>query len=152
MSKPVFGPVTGRHTNGPWSWKATGASVVVVTGSTDVSVKPSSTFEKNCWSSDEPFVEYAGWLFAQRQILRVLLQIDPEAARPLIEARHPGVQRDVDAAYAFWTGYDGAAMDLGHAMNDAYLRLNQVEGGALSYSRAALLVVAWSREHGLPSP
>jgi hypothetical protein len=81
-----------------------------------------------------------------------LLQINPDAAIPLLEARHPGVQRDVNAAHAFWTGYDGAAMDLGHAMNHAYLRLNQVEGGTLSYSRAAVLIVAWSREHGVPTP
>ncbi|MFT4624192.1 MAG: hypothetical protein ACI8PZ_002851 [Myxococcota bacterium] len=102
-----------------------------------------------CVHSDTAFVEYAGFLFAQRQILRVLLQIDPEAAIPLIEDRHPGVQRDVDAAHLFWTGYDGAARDFGHAMNDAYLRLNRVEGGTLSYSRAAQLIVAWAREGGL---
>ena len=105
-----------------------------------------------CIHSNEPFVRYAGWLFAQRQILRVLLQIDPESAGELLQTRHPGVQRDVNAAHAFWTGYDGAAMDLGQAMNDAYLKLNQVEGGALSYSRSALLIVAWSREREQERP
>jgi hypothetical protein len=98
--------------------------------------------------SDDVRVRYAGYLFAQRQFLRVLLYRDDAVARRLIEARHPGVQRDVDASILYWMGYRGAGMELGSAVNDAYLRINQVEGGTAAYARSCELALAWVRRQG----
>ena len=69
---------------------------------------------------------------------------DPDPLRHAFE-RMPGVQRDVIAAYAFWDGYDGPLSALGTSVNDAYLRLNAVEGGVLSYSRSTELLILFAR-------
>jgi len=99
-----------------------------------------------CIGSDDPYVQYGGWLFAQRKILYALIQSDPERAQTLVSGRLPGVQRDIDEMRAFWQGYSGVASDVGSAVNDAYLRANRVEGGIGSYSLSARLIVAWTRE------
>jgi hypothetical protein len=100
-----------------------------------------------CIYSDDDFVRYGGWLFAQRKILRALLDNHPEEAAALIATRLPGVQRDVDEMHAFWARYQGAGTTVGSAVNDAYLRANRVEGGIKSYSLSTRLIVAWTREN-----
>jgi hypothetical protein len=100
-----------------------------------------------CVYSDDDFVRYGGWLFAQRKILSALLKVRPERASELIEMRVPGVQRDVDGMRAFWKRYQGAGTTVGSAVNDAYLRANRVEGGIQSYSLSTRLIVAWFREN-----
>lgn len=102
-----------------------------------------------CIHSEDPFVRYGGWLFAQRQVLSALQDTDPWGFYRIIERRHPGVQRDVLFARAFWSQYDGPVAVLGDAVNDRYLRLNGVEGGVHSYSRSLELVVEWWRRKGV---
>ena len=104
-----------------------------------------------CMHSDDPLVRYSGWLFAQRQVLRALQRSDPFAFVRLIGRRLPGVQRDVDASYAFWLGYQGALSDLSHLVNDAYLRANAVRGGVGSYGRSLELLVLYARARGWPA-
>ena len=101
--------------------------------------------------SDAPLARYSGWMFAQRQVLRALVRLDPESGYERLFERYPGVQRDVNAAHAFWTHYDGTLSDVGNAVNDAYLRVNQVEGGTLSYGRSLRLIVRWARHCGMLS-
>ncbi len=101
-----------------------------------------------CVHSDDPFVRYSGWLFAQRQTLFALASADWWAFLRQVERRHPGVQRDVDHARAFWTGYDGPVAQISSAVNDAYLRANAVQGGVGSYGRSLELLVRWARARG----
>lgn len=101
-----------------------------------------------CVESDDPFVQYSGWIFAQRQVLRELQRVDYDAFTEIVVRRLPGVQRDVNHAHAFWTRYDGPVAELGTAVNHAYLRINQVEGGVGSYGRSLELVVQWARQGG----
>jgi hypothetical protein len=98
--------------------------------------------------SDHPVVQYSGWLFAQRQALRALLRADPERGRVAILQRYPGVQRDVNHAYAIWSRYDGPLEELGTAVNHAYLTANGVEGGIDSYGRSLELLVRFARLPG----
>lgn len=99
-----------------------------------------------CIHSDDVFVQYSGYLFAQRQVLRALSRADPIAFSEQIQRRLPGVQRDVDASYAFWTGYAGPVADVSRAVNDAYLRANGVAGGIQSYGRSLQLIVRYARD------
>ncbi|MEO0605475.1 MAG: DUF3810 domain-containing protein, partial [Myxococcota bacterium] len=99
-----------------------------------------------CIHSDDPFVQYGGYLFAQRQVLRTMQRTDPLAFVEQIQRRLPGVQRDVNAAHAFWTGYQGPVGDVSRAVNDAYLRANGVEGGVQSYGRSLQLIARYARE------
>jgi hypothetical protein len=98
-----------------------------------------------CISAPDTFVNYSGWLFAQRQALRALGHADPVRFTDLIVRRLPGVQRDVDFSRAFWERYEGPIGDLSDQINDAYLRANAVEGGIQSYSRSLELYVEWVR-------
>lgn len=95
--------------------------------------------------ADDPLARYAGLLFAQRQILRALQRADGERAMPLIRARHPGVQRDVDDIVAFWTRHRGRVRNWARATNDLYLRGHRIPDGRLSYGRSVELLVRWVR-------
>lgn len=102
-----------------------------------------------CIWSDDPFVRYGGWMFAQRQVLQALGQTDPVLFSHAIRRRLPGVQRDVNHLHAFWTGYDGPLERMGETVNNTYLRMNAVPGGIQSYSLSVELVVALSRQRPL---
>ena len=104
-----------------------------------------------CIHSDDPFVQYSGSLYAQRQVLRALQRANPWAFVRIISQRLPGVQRDVNAAHGFWTGYDGPLSDLQTTMNDAYLRANRVRGGIRSYGLSLELIVLYARQNEWPS-
>lgn len=94
---------------------------------------------------DDAYGRYAGLLFAQRQLLTELQAIDEETTRVLLARRIPGVQRDIDAARAFWQRYEGPAREAQQEFNDAYLSLHGVKDGIASYGRSAQLIVVYSR-------
>jgi hypothetical protein len=100
-----------------------------------------------CVLSDEPYARYAGYLFAQRQLLNELIRIDPAAARALIALRCKGVQSDVIYSKFFWRIFGGPAQIVSHAVNDMYLKANRVDGGMFSYQMSARLIVLFSREN-----
>lgn len=105
-----------------------------------------------CIHSDDAFVQYSGYLFAQRQLLSELIKLDRERALEILAMRLPGVQRDVDAIWAYWARYEeGVAKQVGEAsraVNDAYLKANKVEGGVQSYRMSAKLLIVYSRKEG----
>jgi hypothetical protein len=98
--------------------------------------------------SDDPLVRYSGWLFAQRQVLRAQLAVDPSRGADALYRRLPGVQTDVNLSRAFWTRYDGSLSDLSSGINDLYLKANNVEGGIRSYGLSVRLLVRWARRCG----
>ncbi|MBE7491034.1 MAG: DUF3810 domain-containing protein [Planctomycetes bacterium] len=109
-----------------------------------------------CMRADDPYARYSGYLFAQRQLLGELFALDPQKAHDLVKRRHPGVQRDVDDVRAYWARYsEGVAGTVGQvstAVNDTYLKINQVQGGVRSYALSAQLLVAYARRQGGFSP
>lgn len=105
-----------------------------------------------CVRSDDPYVRYSGYLFAQRQLLNELFEVDPEAAKELLAKRLPGVQRDVNDLRAYWQQFEqGVAGEVGkasEAVNDAYLKTNGVKGGVQSYRMSAKLLIVYARKAG----
>lgn len=101
-----------------------------------------------CVLSRSPETRYAGWLFAQRQLLNQLAGRDLEKARAIAAQRLAGVVRDERRIREFWEGYRGAATKVGAAVNNSYLRLHGVPGGIDSYNRAVRLLVLMARERG----
>lgn len=101
-----------------------------------------------CVLSDDPYVRYSGYLFAQRQLLGELYLRDAERAMALVKKRHPGVQRDVDAARAFWQQYSGAIEEVSREVNDTYLKSQGVKGGVASYAASKSLIILWARSNG----
>ena len=98
-----------------------------------------------CILSDDPYARYSGYLFAQGQLLRELLRVDPQAARAIMSLRYDGVQQDVYYGRMYWVVFRGALQSASLAVNNAYLRANRVEGGLVSYQRSARLLVLFSR-------
>ena len=101
-----------------------------------------------CVHSDDPYVRYSGYLFAQRTLLSELLKVDRDRAKALLKKRHPGVQRDVDAIHEFTKRHHGTLSKVSHATNNAYLKANRVKGGIRSYQMCSRLIVAFSRVNG----
>ena len=93
------------------------------------------------WNAPDPWVRYSASIFAQRQALRALLRLDPDRAEELLALRHPGVQRDVDDLYEYWSVAQGAAAKVSRSVNDAYLKTNRVEGGVQAYGRSLELIL-----------
>jgi len=94
-----------------------------------------------CAEAQDPLLRYSGALFAQRRLLSELTRRDRPAAEALIARRLPGVQRDVDAARAFWAGQTGPLATLSAHVNDAYLTAHRVAGGLDSYNRVTRLLL-----------
>lgn len=101
--------------------------------------------------SSSPLARYSAAMYAHRRYLAALSYRDPDRARALLEARLPGVQRDVDDLRAYWNRYEGPATELATSVNDRYLRSQSIEDGVHSYGRSLRLLLAYaaSRE---PSP
>jgi hypothetical protein len=99
-------------------------------------------------AADDPLARYSALVFAQRQLLRALHIIDAERHARLVEARLPGVRRDIEDERAFWTRYYGAGTRAARRANDLYLKSNRVEGGVRSYGMSLRLLLQYSRERG----
>ena len=104
-----------------------------------------------CVHARSAYARYSGWLMAQRQILGLLNRVDPDAARSLSDRVLPGIRRDLQAAAAFYNRHAGRVSQVQHRINDAYLKVNRVKGGAASYGMSARLILAyhrWKSHHG----
>jgi hypothetical protein len=95
--------------------------------------------------SSHPYARYSAAVFAQRQLITGLALLDRDKALALVERRHGGVQRDIDAANAYWARFAGPAQRAAERVNDAYLKSQQVPGGIRSYGRSVALLVAYAR-------
>jgi hypothetical protein len=101
-----------------------------------------------CVASDDAYVRYSGYLFAQWQLLNELAGRDAARARELIALRVGGVQRDVDFIRAFWRQYDGTASRVSQVVNDRYLRSQGVRRGLSSYAASRSLIIMFARTNG----
>lgn len=105
-----------------------------------------------CMRATDPYARYSGYLFAQRQLLGELSQLDRELAAELVKLRHKGVQRDVDDLRAWWARYTqglaGAVGEVSTVVNDTYLKANGVQQGVRSYGLSAELLVVYARRQG----
>ena len=93
-------------------------------------------------------------MYAHRRFLIELLRWDLELARELIQARLPGVQRDVDDLRAYWTRHQGRATVVSESINDRYLRSHAILDGTASYGRSLRLLLRYANSQGgaLPAP
>ncbi|MDC1142666.1 DUF3810 domain-containing protein [Planctomycetota bacterium] len=98
-----------------------------------------------CINSEHPYIQYSGYLFAQRQMLSALYRADAERARELIRQRYPGIQTDVNAINAYWAEFAGPVSDISHKVNDSYLKAKGVKAGVKSYGLSALLIISHYR-------
>jgi hypothetical protein len=101
-----------------------------------------------CVLSDDPYAQYSGYFFAQRQLLAELAARDPGRARALVARRVRGVQRDLEFINEYWQQFDGVAGRVSHAVNDRYLKSQGVRAGVRSYAASRSLLVLFARQRG----
>jgi hypothetical protein len=106
-----------------------------------------------CVNSPDTYVQYSGLRFALGQLLEELAKLDKEKALALRKDLLPGVKVDDEANRQFWDSYTRSRIYqlLGrHAntFNDAYLKLNGVKKGVVSYQLSAELLILLARSHG----
>jgi hypothetical protein len=111
--------------------------------------------EANFWGflvagmAPDPVPRYSAFVFAQGQLLSALVRADRERAMAVMELRIPGVRRDLEDSLEYWRRtYHRRGSRLGSAVNDAYLRSNQVSAGVRDYSRSAQLLLMYARARG----
>lgn len=98
--------------------------------------------------SEEPLARYSAAMYAHRRFALALQAVHGERARELVEARHPGVQRDVNDVYAYWARHQGRATLLAESLNDRYLRGHNIPDGTLSYARSLRLLLLYAASQG----
>lgn len=91
---------------------------------------------------------YAGTLGASAYALAALGRVDPVNALELSERRSPAVRRDLRALADWSKRYRSRAADVGHAVNDAFLRSQGQRDGLRSYGRMVDLLIAEQRQAG----
>lgn len=97
-----------------------------------------------CVGSGSPFLRYSGALFAYKQVLSELGDLDPAAYEALRAGEIPGIRRDFVDAWSFWHAHEGLLRDAGRAVNDAYLKANG-QAGTVTYNQSLRLILAWAR-------
>lgn len=95
-----------------------------------------------------PEPRYAAALFLQRQALQALSREDPETVLRLVEARHPGVQRDVEAMVARARATAGPVREAARQANDAMLRRHGIAEGVQNYGGSLWIALALVRRDG----
>lgn len=88
---------------------------------------------------------YSGLLAASSYTLAALHAVDPRAARAARARRSPAVLRDEAALRAWEDRYRGRATEVGHRVNEAYLRAQGQKEGLRSYGRMVDLLLAERR-------
>jgi hypothetical protein len=94
---------------------------------------------------------YSGLLAASHYTLAALHAVDPSAASRAHAARSPAVLRDEMAIRAWVDHYRGRASEVGHRVNDAYLKAQGQAEGVRSYGRMVDLLLA-ERRRGATEP
>ena len=98
-------------------------------------------------TAEDPFLRYSAYLFAYKQVLSQLAEMDEAAVMALREGEVPGIRRDFQDAWQFWHAHEGLLREAGRAINDTYLKVNGQEG-TVTYNHSLRLLLAWARLRG----
>ncbi|MDG1573234.1 DUF3810 domain-containing protein [Robiginitalea sp. M366] len=98
----------------------------------------------------DPYFRYSAVTSALGYCLAELGRQNPEEAKAIRAALHPGVEANYQQARDFWAGYANPLEPVFKAVFNTYLEANRQKDGIRSYSRVVSLLVGFHREHPLP--
>jgi hypothetical protein len=101
-----------------------------------------------CEQSDLGFVVYSGRMGYWSHLAAEIFERDPLLYQMLKHNLDPGIQADLRANYNNAMKYRGAISKLGQQVNNAYLRVQGVDGGIKSYDQVVMLRAAWHKREG----
>ncbi len=98
-----------------------------------------------CVSSDDPFIEYSGYVNVLREVMSALSKADSELYAKYRKEHYPArVGAEMSAYSRFFDPYrDSAAAKVVSKTNDAYLKSQAVKAGERSYGLVTDLAVAY---------
>ncbi|MGQ1787319.1 MULTISPECIES: DUF3810 domain-containing protein [unclassified Saccharicrinis] len=100
-----------------------------------------------CVSSDEPFVQYSGWLYAMDYFMHQSSRL--EKRKELIKKIRPEVIEDIKTRNKHWRGWRNAKIDKAASkVNDAYLKSNSIEKGIDDYNGVVQLIIDYLLQNG----
>ncbi|MBP1556787.1 MAG: DUF3810 domain-containing protein [Oscillospiraceae bacterium] len=96
-----------------------------------------------CKKSDDPVIRYSGYYVALIHSMNMMAQTDAEKFIQLRKQYSPAVESDAALLSEYWDKYfNTPAADFSNAVNDTYLKANDLSDGIKSYGRMVDLLMA----------
>jgi len=92
----------------------------------------------------DPFIRYAGAIFAVRYCYSELYKANPKAAKEQLSKLHPGIIKNFKQLSAFWNKYQNPFEPYFKKGYDSYLKANGQAKGIQSYNAMVAMVIAYS--------
>lgn len=97
-----------------------------------------------CIASDDPFMQYSGYLSMYEYLVSPLYSASPELYKQLVSGLDIRVRYDLQCYSAFFDKYrDNVAADVSDTVNDTYLKMQGTTEGSRSYGMVVDLAVAY---------
>ena len=95
-----------------------------------------------CKASDEPFIQYSGYMLAFTYSLNRLRGDDSEMYYDIYDRISEDVKTDLRYSNSYWAAHEGIVEEISDKVNDVYLKVNQQDDGVKSYGRMVDLLLA----------
>lgn len=99
--------------------------------------------------NDDPYIQYAGYIFALRYCVNEVARRDYYQYTCLIEEINPGILESYREMREFWRSYENPFEDISKAFWDQFLKANNQSKGIMSYSYMVALVVNYFEDKPL---
>ena len=97
-----------------------------------------------CIASDDPFMQYSGYLSMYEYLVAPLYSASPELYQKLTAGLDIRVRYDLQCYSQFFDKYrDNVAADVSDTVNDTYLKIQGTAEGSRSYGMVVDLAVAY---------
>ena len=95
--------------------------------------------------SKDPYIQYAGNIFAFRYLFNDLFKLDPKKARNKLKLLNPGILKNFQEVNDFWNKYDNPLEIFFDNAYDGYLRANGQKSGVKSYNEMVGLLINYHK-------
>lgn len=102
-----------------------------------------------CKASDEPFIQYSGYMLALTYSLNRLRGDDTELYYDIYDKISEDVKTDLRYSNSYWSAHEGIVEEISDKVNDVYLKVNNQDDGVKSYGRMVDLLLAEHRKNSV---
>ena len=95
--------------------------------------------------SKDPYIQYAGNIFAFRYLFNDLFKLDPKKARNKLKLLNPGIFKNFKEVNDFWKKYDNPLEIIFNKTYHKYLRANGQKSGIKSYNEMVGLLINYHK-------
>ena len=95
--------------------------------------------------SKDPYIQYAGNIFAFRYLFNDLFKLDPKKARNKLMLLNPGILKNFKEVTDFWKKYDNPFEIIFNKTYHNYLRANGQKSGVMGYNEMVGLLINYHK-------